>query len=306
LDAVKIGFAAPVSGSWATRENLVTVARRAQELGYHELWAFQRLLSPEDDSWGPAYRSVLDPVAVLAYLAAHTSTIRLGVAVLNLPFMSPVLMAKQLSTVDIVAGGRLDVGLGVGWAPEEFVAVGVPIDARGRRAEEFVPLLRSLLGDRVVEHDGEFYRVPRSTMEPKPVQSPVPVLLGGGAEPALRRAGRLADGWISSSRADLGTLDDSVRIVREAAERAGRDPDALRFVCRGAVQFRTGTAGDRRPLTGTIEQIRGDFDGIAAQGVTELFVDPNFDEEIGTPDADPAESMRRAEELLIGLAPHQR
>jgi probable F420-dependent oxidoreductase len=300
---VKIGFGAPVSGSWATRENLVTVARRAEELGYHELWAFQRLLSPQDGSWGPSYRSVLDPVVALSYLAAHTSTIRLGIAVLNLPFAAPAVIAKQASTLDIVSGGRLDLGLGVGWAPEEFAAVGVPIEARGRRAEEFVPLLRSLLADGVVEHDGELYRVPRSTMEPKPVQSPVPVLLGGAAEPALQRAGRLADGWISSSRADPSTLADSVRIVREAAERAGRDPDALRFVCRGAIQYRTaGVDGDRRLLTGTLDQIRGDFDAIAEQGITELFIDPNFDEEIGTPDADPGKSMRRAEDLLAGLA----
>lgn len=303
---VEIGFAAPVSGSWATRENLVTVARRAEELGYHELWAFQRLLSPPDGSWGPAYRSVLDPVAVLAHVAALTDRVRLGVAVLNLPFTTPVLMAKQAATLDLVSGGRFDLGLGVGWAQEEFDAVGVPIEARGRRAEEFIPLLRRLLADPVVEHEGEFYRVPCSAIEPKPVQRPLPVLLGGGAEPALRRAGRLADGWISSSRADLTRLGEAVRVVREAAERAGRDPDSLRFVCRGAVQFRPGAAagaGDRPTLNGTVDQIRADFDGIAEQGITELFVDPNFDEQIGDPDADPAESMRRAEDLLTGLAP---
>jgi len=300
---VKIGFSAPVSGSWATRENLVHVARRAEELGYHSLWAFQRLLSPVDGSWGQTYRSVLDPIAVLAHLAAHTSRIRLGIAVLNLPFAAPVLVAKQLTTVDLVSDGRLDAGLGLGWADEEFTAVGVSAAARGRRADEYVPLLRSLLHDDVVEHHGEFYEVPRSSVRPGPVQSPLPILLGGAAEPALRRVGRLADGWVSSSRADLTVLGDSVRVVREAAEQAGRDPASLRFVCRGAVRLRDGLGADRAPLTGSVEQIRSDLPLLAEQGVTELFLDPNFDDRIGSPDADPAESMRRAEELLGGLAP---
>ncbi len=300
---MKIGFAAPVSGSWATRVNLAHVARRAEELGYHSLWSFQRLLSPVDGSWGQTYRSVLDPVVVTAHLAALTSRIRLGIAVLNLPFAAPVLVAKQLAALDIVSDGRLDTGLGLGWADEEFTAAGVSPAARGRRAEEYLPLLRSLLHDDVVEHHGEFYEIPRCSVEPKPVQTPLPLLLGAAAEPALRRVGRLADGWVSSSRADLTALGDSVRVVREAAERAGRDPEALRIVCRGTVRVRSVVAGDRTPLSGSVEQIRADLPRLAEQGVTELFLDLNFDDRVGSPDADPAESMRIADDVLEGLRP---
>ncbi|MFC5287744.1 LLM class flavin-dependent oxidoreductase [Actinokineospora guangxiensis] len=295
-----IGFAAPVSGSWATPETIDRVATRAEELGYASLWTFQRLLSPPDGSWGETYRSVLDPVSTVAYLAARTSRVRLGIAVLNLPFFAPPLLAKQLGTLDVLSGGRVDAGVGIGWADEEYVAVGADRRARGRRADEYLPLLRRFWTDDVVEHDGEFYRVPPTTMAPRPVRAGgPPLLLGGTAEPALRRAGRLADGWVSSSRADLTELGASIGVVRAAAEDAGRDPAALRFVCRGVVRV-----GERdKPLTGSVEQIRGDFADLAGQGVTEVFVDLNFDPSIGSPDADPAESLRRAEDVLAGLAP---
>lgn len=300
---MRIGFGAPVSGSWATPENLAAVARRAEELGYHSLWTYQRLLSPVDASYGEVYRSVQDPIVPLAYAAAVTSRIRLSVAVVNLPFVAPVVLAKQLATLDVLSGGRLDAGLGNGWSDEEFTATGATKRRQGRRAEEFIAVLRRLWTDDVVEFQGEFYQIPRMRMDPKPVQRPhPPILLGGGAEPALRRAGRLCDGWVSSSRMDPRRLGEAVALVRAAAEQAGRDPASLRFVCRAAVRVRP--AGARQgPLTGTPDQIRADFDDIAAQGITELFVDLNFDPEIGSPDADPAASRRRADEALAAFAP---
>ncbi|MGH3345314.1 MAG: TIGR03619 family F420-dependent LLM class oxidoreductase [Carbonactinosporaceae bacterium] len=304
---MKIGFALPVSGSWATPDNQAHVARRAEELGYHSAWTFQRLLFPADPTsprWLPSYRSVADPIVSLAFVAGLTSRIRLGVAVLNMPFFSPVLAAKQLGTLDIASGGRLDVGLGLGWSPQEYAAVGIPRARRGERAEEFLRQLKGLWTADIADDDGAFWQLQAVRMAPKPVQQPhPPVLLGGFAEAALRRAGRLADGWISGSGADLGALGKSVTTVRDAARSAGRDPERLRFVCRGVVRVRDGGAADRHPLTGSLQEIRGDLEQIRAQGMTELFVDLNFDPEIGSEDADPAESMRRAEEVLEALAP---
>lgn len=304
---VLIGFAPPVSGSWATPENMIRIARRAEELGYHSLWVFQRLLAPVDAGWGEAYRSVHDPLLTLGFLAAHTERIRLGTAVVNLPFVSPVVLAKQLATLDIVSAGRLDVGLGLAWSDEELTATGAAKQHRGRQAEEFIAVLRTLWAEDVVAFDGAFYQVPPMRLEPKPVQRPSPpILLGGKAPAALRRAGRLADGWISGSQADLRGIGESIATVREAAAEADRDPAALRFVCRGAVRVRPVGAEDRLPLTGTLDQIRADFDDLADQGVTELFLDLNFDPEIGSPDADPVASMRRAEEVLAACAPGRR
>ncbi|MER7209113.1 MULTISPECIES: TIGR03619 family F420-dependent LLM class oxidoreductase [Streptosporangium] len=299
---MRIGFAAPLSGAWASPANMVRIARRAEELGYHELWTFQRLLYPRGHGTDLVYRSVHDPVVTLAYLAGVTERIRLGVAVLNMPFASPPLLAKQLASLQAVSGGRLDAGLGLGWMPEEFAASGVPLERRGRRAEEYIGLLRRLWSEETVEHRGEFYELPPAYQDPKP-PTPPPILLGGSAEVALRRAGRLADGWIGSSREDLGRVDKKIYIVKEAARAAGRDAEALRFVTRGVTRVRPGGEAERAPLTGSFEEIRRDVAALEAKGVTEVFHDLNFDPEIGSPDADPRESMRRAEAALEALAP---
>lgn len=302
---MELGFAVPISGSWATPDHVVEVAQRAEALGYRSLWTFQRLLVAVDGDdqpvLPPQYRSVEDPLAILAFLAGVTDRARLGVAIVNLPFMAPVVLAKQLTTIDRLSGGRLDAGFGLGWSPDEFAAAGVDLDHRGARAEEHLACLRAIWTDDVVEVDGPRYRVPRSRIDPKPVQQPhPPILLGGAAPAALRRIGRLADGWISSSQADLSRIDQSIAVIRDAAIAAGRDPDALRFICRGVVKVRD---GERGPLTGSLDDIRSDLDDLARKGVTETFVDLNFDPEIGSPDADPGEAMRRARSVLAALAP---
>ncbi|GII27936.1 TIGR03619 family F420-dependent LLM class oxidoreductase [Planotetraspora mira] len=296
---MKIGFAVPVSGSWSTPENMKKVARRAEDLGYHELWTFQRLLHPAENPLAPAYRSVQDPTVVLSFLAGLTERIRLGVAVLNLPFYSPALLAKQLATLQIVSGGRLDAGFGLGWLPEEFIASGVLLERRGKRSEEAIELLRRFWTEDLVQHEGEFYEVPPVNQAPRP-STPPAILLGGAAPVALRRVGRLAEGWISSSRADLSKIDEQISIVKEAAGEAGRDPAALRFIVRGVTQPGRDAAG---PLVGPYAKIREDVEMLAAKGVTEVFHDLNFNPEIGNPDADPRESMCRAEEALEELAP---
>jgi probable F420-dependent oxidoreductase len=301
---VQLGFAVPISGSWASPANCLEIARRAEELGYTSLWTFQRLLSPLDGDapvLDPQYRQVHDPLAILGYLAGQTTTVRLGVAVVNMPYYAPIVLAKLLTTIDHLSDGRLVAGLGIGWLPQEFEAVGAPMGERGARAEDFVRCLRAIWTEDVVEYEGKFYRVPRARVDPKPVQEPhPPILFGGAAEVALRRAGRLADGWISSSRADLSRIDESIAIVRRAASDAGRDAGALRFVCRGVVKVRS---GERAPLVGSFDEIRSDLADLATKGITETFIDLNFDPEIGSPDADPVVSMRRAHEVLEALAP---
>ncbi|MGC5363408.1 TIGR03619 family F420-dependent LLM class oxidoreductase [Streptomyces sp. DT24] len=302
---MRIGFAAPMSGPWATADTAVHVARTAEQLGYASLWTYQRVLGAPDDSWGEANRSVHDPLTTLAFLAAHTTGIRLGVAVLVMPLHTPAVLAKQLTTLDHLSGGRLEVGLGNGWAAEEYAAAGVPPTGTGRRAEDFLACLHALWADQdVVEHDGPFYRVPPARFGPRPVQSPHPPLLLGGAAPAaLRRAGRLCDGWIASSKAGPAAIRDAITVVRDSAERAGRDPAALRFVCRAPVRLRTRSVPGGPPLTGTADSIRAALAALADTGLTEIFLDPNFDPEIGSPDAPAGDVRRRVDLLLHELAP---
>jgi probable F420-dependent oxidoreductase len=304
---MRIGFGAPVAGAWATPSCLAGFAERAEEAGYASLWTFQRLLVPEGSGMDPVYRSVLDPMVALGYAAARTSRIRLGVAVLNLPFVSPAYLAKQATTVDVLSGGRLDLGLGIGWMPEEFAITGASTARRGARTEEFLAVLRTLWSQGVSSFDGEFYTIPAGRQDPRPVQRPgPPVLLGGMSRPAMERAGRLADGWITSSRADLSAIGAAAAVIREAASAAGRDPEAVRIICRGVVLAGAeakGPDGGRRLLSGSFAQIREDAAWLGEQGVTELFYDLNWDPQVGSPSVTPESAAERADEILGELAP---
>jgi len=300
-----IGFGAPVAGAWATPRNLTEFARRAERLGYRSLWTFQRLLVPAGSSMAPVYRSVLDPMTALGFAAAVTSSIRLGVAVVNHPFASPLLLAKQAATVDVLSGGRLDLGVGSGWLAEEFTGSGASMARRGARTEEYVAALRSLwTGD--AGFAGEYYTIPAGRQDPPPVQRPgPPILLGGMSRPAMERAGRIADGWVTASSADLSQIAEAAKVVQETAAAAGRAP--VRIVCRGVVRpgapVPSPDSGERLLLSGSYTQIREDVAWLESCGVTEVFYDLNWDRLIGNPAVDEGGAVLRAAEIIEALAP---
>ena len=303
-----IGFGAAVSGSWATPRNLAELARRAERLGYRSLWTFQRLLAPPGANLPPVYQSVLDPLVSLGYLAAATSSIRLGVALVNHPFQSPLLLAKQAATVDVLSGGRLDLGIGSGWLAEEFTGSGASMEHRGARADEFVAALRALWSGGQ-GYQGTYFTIPPGRQDPEPVQRPgPPVLIGGMSRPAMERAGRIGDGWVTASSADLSAIAESAMVVQNAARAAGRGP--ARIVCRGVVRpgepSVSQTAGQRRLLSGSYEQIREDVRWLGSCGVTEVFYDMNFDSAVGNPAADEGKAVLRASEIMEELAPDAR
>jgi len=303
---MRIGFGLPVSGAWATPANITTFAARAEEAGYASLWTFQRLLVPEGSGMDPVYQSVLDPMVAMAFAAAATSRIRLAVAVINAPFISPIYLAKQAASLDVICGGRHDLGVGLGWMPQEFAATGARMERRGARTEEYVRVLRTIWGPQPTEFSGEFYSVPRGSIWPAPVQAGgPPILLGGTAPRALLRVGQIADGWVTSSRADLAKIGESIAIVRSAAAEAGRDPATLSIVCRGVVRPGEPVTGPdgRVILSGSEVQIRDDVEWLAKAGVTEVFFDLNWDPLIGSPDADPRAATDRATNLLELLKP---
>jgi probable F420-dependent oxidoreductase len=312
---MKLGFSLPMSGSWATPSNQVVVARRAEERGYHSLWTFQRLLYPTEprndypstpgQPWPAAFEMVVDPIVTLAHVAGATETIRLGTAVVVAAYFAPAVLAKQLATLDIVSGGRLDVGLAVGWSEDEYEAAGVPFQRRGARAEEFLRCLHALWSDDPVEFEGEFYSVPRSRFQPKPQQRPrPPILLGGYAPATVRRAATLADGYVGGN-VPLAQVTPLVEELRRAAKDAGRDPASVRVVSRGSVRLldEPHGDGDRRPMWGTLDQIQGDIARYQDAGLDELFVELNFDPTIAHPDADPNRSLATALTVLETLAP---
>lgn len=284
---MNLGFSLPMAGAWATPDNQIRVAQHAEALGYHSLWVFQRLLyalDPRNDyppapgqPWPKPFERVMDPIVALAYVAAATTRIRLGTSVLIMPFYAPIVLAKQLATLDVLSGGRLEVGLGIGWSEDEYEAVGVPFRQRGRRADEFLRCLKTIWTEDVVEFHGEFYRVPRAKVEPKPVQRPHPPITIGGYGPAVvKRAVELADGF-NGGNVPLAQVAPLVTEIRTAAEAAGKDSRGLHIVCRGTFQVHDTPQGkNRRPLWGTLDEIHEDIPRYAEAGLTELFLEANF------------------------------
>src|ERR1700747_1329923 len=163
---MRIGFGAPVSGAWATPGGLARFAAEAEAAGYGSLWTFQRLLVPEGSAMEPVYHSVLDPMVALGFAAAVTSRIRLGVAVVNMPYLSPAYLAKQAASVDVLSDGRLDLGLGLGWMPEDSAAAGGVMAGRGARTGEYVQVMRRLWAGGVTEFHGEHYTIPAGRTAP--------------------------------------------------------------------------------------------------------------------------------------------
>jgi probable F420-dependent oxidoreductase len=302
---MKLGFSLPMAGPWATPDNQVLIAQRAEALGYHSLWVFQRLLyamKPQNDypplpgqPWPISFERVMDPLISLAFVAGVTSRIRLGTSVLIMPYYTPVMLAKQLATLDVLSRGRLDVGLGLGWSMDEFEAVGVPYAARGRRGDEFLRCLKAIWTENPVEFRGEFYRVPLSKVEPRPIQTPhPPITIGGYGSTVVRRA--VAYDGFNGGNVPLQQVAPLVAEIKAAAQKAGRDPRALQIVSRGSFQLHASPLGkDRRPLWGTIEEIREDVTRYDAAGLTELFLEANFDPR--------GPSLDRTLEVMEALAP---
>ncbi len=284
---MKLGVALPVAGAWATPENQIRVAQTAESLGYNSVWVFQRLLyalEPRNEyppvpgpRWPAAFERVMDPIVTLSYVAAVTRRVRLGTSVLLVPFYQPPVLAKMLATLDVLSGGRLDVGLGLGWSEDEYEAVGAPFRRRGARADEFIRCLKTVWTADVVEFEGEFYNVPRSRIEPKPVQRPHPPITVGGYSPVvLRRAVTLGDGF-NGGNMPLAQVAAIVTGLGKAAAEAGRDPATLKVVARGSFAvFEAPQGPGRRPLWGSLGEVRDDIRRYADAGLTELFLEANF------------------------------
>jgi probable F420-dependent oxidoreductase len=304
---MKLGFGLPTGGTAATVDNVILLARHAEALGYCSVWVFQRLLCPvsplngyygtPNEPWPAPFRSTLDPVVTLAFLASMTERVRLGTSVLVAPFYSPIVLGKQLATLDIMSHGRLTVGLGIGWSRDEYDAVGAPWQERGQRLEEFVQCLDAVWTHAEVHFKGIFYFVPASRVEPKPVQRPrPPILIGGYSEASFRRAGRLGDGYTGGNMPPE-KVADIVRRVREHAERAGRDPARVIVASRGSFRVTSTPQGRARSVfCGSLQNIRDDVRRYEDAGVSEVFLDPSFQ----FPECSITDVLRQME----ALAPH--
>ena len=230
---VKISVELP---SVAYREGPAKVAELAsaiESIGYDDIAMFDHVVMghPTDDRPAPMYppeMPILEAFTTLAFVAAVTTRVTLSTEVLVLPQRQPVLVAKQVSTLDTLSGGRVRLGVGVGWQEAEYESLGVPFGRRGRIMDEAIPLLRRCWGDARIDDRGETFEATAIAMEPKPPQgAALPIWVGGFAPAALRRAGALGDGWMASVIGSADRMRASIDTIRQHAADAGRDPQAL-------------------------------------------------------------------------------
>ena len=212
---------------------VLELGKALEDIGYDEIAVFDHVVMgfPTDTRPPPMYppkMPVLEALILLAQLAAVTDRIGLSTEVLVLPQRQPVLVAKQISTIDLMSEGRVRLGVGVGWQESEYDALEEDFTNRGRRMDEAIALLRTCWSDEQIDFDGEYYSSTAMAMEPKPAQDGGPeIWIGGGSKAALRRTGQLGDGWMGSALAKEETIVASVTAIRAAAEAAGRDPASI-------------------------------------------------------------------------------
>lgn len=283
---MRIGIALPQVGSDAGPEALTQVARRAEDLGFDSLWVLDRILFPVspkvpyplgDGSLPEKYKRVLDPLETLTFAAAHTRTMGLGTSVLNLPWYNPVLLARRLATLDVLSRGRLRIGLGMGWSPDEYEATGVPMPERGRRADELLRVLKTIWTTDPVEFRGEYYRVPRSFIGPKPVQKPHPPIFMAAYTPdAMKRVAKEADGWFPVA-IPIGATGQMFDSIKEMALEFGRDPAALKLIVRANVDLCDSPVGENRAdFSGTLDHVARDIAATREAGASEIVLDVQF------------------------------
>ncbi|MBC6463302.1 TIGR03619 family F420-dependent LLM class oxidoreductase [Actinomadura sp. HBU206391] len=281
---MRIGLAVPQYGAFTTNpDDIVEVSRGAEAMGFDSLWAGDRILAPleprdrypgRDGVLPPEYAAFLDPLGVLTLSAAVTERVRLGTSTLNALWYAPVILARALTTLDVISRGRLDVGFGLGWSRDEYGAVNVPWEGRGGRLDETLDVLEKIWSDEVVEHDGARFSIPPTTIRPKPVQRPrPPILLAGFTPAALDRVGRRADGWLGVGM-PLTYLTVLWESILKAADAGGRDRSELRLVQRlNPLLAEEKAEPDRLPTTGTLGQFIDYARSAAGAGVDELFID---------------------------------
>jgi probable F420-dependent oxidoreductase len=271
---MRLGLHALGIGTGAERAVIDSVAAAADDCGFATLWSGEHVVMVDRSSSQypysddgriavPAAADWIDPMIGLAFAAAASSRIDIATGVLLLPEHNPVVVAKQAATLDQLSGGRLTLGVGIGWSREEFDALGVPFARRGHRTAEYVAAMRTLWCDDIASFSGEFVNFDSVRVNPKPVRNGrIPIVIGGNSDSALRRVASLSDGWYGFNLVDVAAVEERVAFLRGLCRDTGRDPSELRL----AVALR-----DLRPC---------DVPALAQLGIDELVL-------VEAPPADP-------------------
>ena len=301
---MKFGLRYCNTGRYVDPAKAVELVQAGEEAGFESAWTVEHTVVPEgyqsaypysDDgkmAGGKDDVPLPDPLIWMAYAAAATKRIKLATGIMILPQHSPVVAAKQIATLDYMSGGRVLLGIGVGWMREEFEALNAPdFDKRGASSNEFLEIFKKAWTEDPISFDGEFYSFPEVRCMPQPVQDPhPPIWIGGHSKPARRRVAKYGDGWhpvgsIAASPLPPEKLQADFDDIKRMAEAEGRDPEAI-TICYKAPVYDAGVpvdGADRKPFTGSFEQIADDVRTFEAIGVSELVFDfrsPTFDQSI--------------------------
>jgi probable F420-dependent oxidoreductase len=254
---MRISIVVPHTGSLATPTLIRDFAQAAEELGFDGLGVVDHLallknvsslydLGPQpvgipEDNLKKTLTPLYECVSTMAYLAGLTRRVRICTGVLVLPLRNPLYNARQLATIDALSGGRIDIGIGVGWLKEEADALQMPWAERGARTDEHIQVMRTLWQSdaEYVGFKGRFYQFDEIDPRPHPQQRPIPIYIGGHSPAAKARAGRIGDGWITTLL-DPQTQKAGMDEVRRAAQAAGRDPKALKWIAATDARYEKG------------------------------------------------------------------
>jgi probable F420-dependent oxidoreductase len=229
---MRVGVVFPQTEIGSDHAVIRDFAQSAEKLGYQHILAYDHVVGANPASrpgWRPPY-TYLDPFhepfVLFGFLAGTTKTIEFTTGVIILPQRQTVLVAKQAAALDVLSGGRLRLGIGIGWNPVEYEALGMNFHDRGRRSEEQVEVMRKLWTQELVTFEGRWHKITDAAINPLPVQKPIPVWFGGSDDRALRRLARLGDGWFPLVGPDE-KCREMIEKIRAYAREAGRDPNAI-------------------------------------------------------------------------------
>ena len=288
--SVTFGCSLPSRGSMASPENLVSLAHRAEDLGFASVWVSDHIILPREVTSFYPYASdgvatftpdepYYEPIATLNFLAGATSSVRLGTHVLIVPYRNPVLTAKMLSTLDVLSNGRLILGVGVGWMREEFEALGLDyFTKRGAVTDEYLEIFNELWTNNTPKFNGQFFSIDGDGFLPKPIQKPrPPVWIGGHSKPALRRAARYGDGWMPIGLRPPAILEPSelsnhIVSLKEMTVGYGRSEDAVTPCFSTHVVITDEPPKNRMLMQGIPEQIAADIRQYQDAGVRNFII----------------------------------
>ena len=314
--AVTFGTSLPSRGGMAGPEQLRSVAQRAEDLGYDHVWVSDHIVLPQKvDSFYPyaadgvpTFRPgepYYEPLAALNFIAGCTQRVRLGTHVLIIPYRNPVLTAKLLSTLDVLSGGRVILGAGVGWMEEEFQAMGLDTyKERGAVTDEYLQLYKELWTNDQPSFQGKYYQIADIGFDPKPVQKPhPPIWIGGHSNAAVRRAAKYGDGWMPIGLRPPAILEPEelagkIARLRKLTMEAGRPEDAVALTFSTGIVFDDSAGSSRSLMHGRPEQIAADLRQYQDLGVSNFIV--NFQ---GSSVSELQENMEQFSREVITLVP---